>query len=109
MAEPVRVRRLTDQEGQRLQQIVRRGTLWGVNRRHKGAANSARLPPTPTPTATAREANPIAQAPIDLADSKPNGDPVVEQAFVREHPFYWISVPASWQQPKIPLTASPAA
>lgn len=26
MAEPVRVRRLTDQEGQRLQQIVRRGS-----------------------------------------------------------------------------------
>lgn len=26
MAEPVRVRRLTDQEGQRLRQIVRRGS-----------------------------------------------------------------------------------
>ncbi|ODA69190.1 hypothetical protein APS67_006650 [Streptomyces sp. AVP053U2] len=31
MAEPVRVRRLTDQEGQKLQQIVRRGS---TNARH---------------------------------------------------------------------------
>ncbi|WP_405652459.1 IS630 family transposase [Streptomyces sp. NBC_00019] len=33
MAEPVRVRRLTDQEGQRLQQIVRRGTTSSVRYR----------------------------------------------------------------------------
>lgn len=33
MAEPVRVRRLTDQEGQRLQQIVRRGTASSVRYR----------------------------------------------------------------------------
>jgi hypothetical protein len=30
VAEPVRVRRLTDQEGQKLQQIVRRGTTNSV-------------------------------------------------------------------------------
>lgn len=33
MAEPVRVRRLTDQEGQRLQQIVRRGSTSSVRYR----------------------------------------------------------------------------
>lgn len=33
MAEPVRVRRLTDQEGQRLQQIVRRGSSNAVRYR----------------------------------------------------------------------------
>ncbi|MDQ0993806.1 hypothetical protein QFZ74_005034 [Streptomyces sp. V3I7] len=33
MAEPVRVRRLTDQEGQRLQQMVRRGTTSSVRYR----------------------------------------------------------------------------
>ena len=47
MAEPVRARRLTDQEGQRLQQIVRRGKhgtvrmrramYHGVRVRHPGA------------------------------------------------------------------------
>ncbi len=34
MAEPVRVRRLTDQERQRLQQIVRRGSINSVRYRH---------------------------------------------------------------------------
>ena len=33
MAEPVKVRRLTDQEGQRLQQIVRRGSTSSVRYR----------------------------------------------------------------------------
>ncbi|MEY9962750.1 hypothetical protein ABIA33_000776 [Streptacidiphilus sp. MAP12-16] len=33
MAEPVRVRRLTDQEGQKLQQIVRRGSTSSVRYR----------------------------------------------------------------------------
>nr|WP_318810896.1 hypothetical protein [Streptomyces scabiei] len=33
MAEPVRVRRLTDQEGQKLQQIVRRGSASSVRYR----------------------------------------------------------------------------
>ena len=33
MAEPVRVRRLTDQEGQKLQQIVRRGSTNSVRYR----------------------------------------------------------------------------
>ncbi|MBX9395246.1 hypothetical protein K4749_16990 [Streptomyces sp. TRM72054] len=33
MAEPVRVRRLTDQEGQNLQQIVRRGSTNSVRYR----------------------------------------------------------------------------
>ncbi len=33
MAEPVRVRRLTDQEGQRLQRIVRRGSTSAVRYR----------------------------------------------------------------------------
>ncbi|MGW2939719.1 helix-turn-helix domain-containing protein, partial [Streptomyces sp. NPDC001156] len=33
MSEPVRVRRLTDQEGQRLQQIVRRGSTSSVRHR----------------------------------------------------------------------------
>ncbi|NEA39890.1 hypothetical protein G3I76_77040 [Streptomyces sp. SID11233] len=33
MAEPVRVRRLTDQEGQRLQQIVRQGCTSSVRYR----------------------------------------------------------------------------
>ena len=33
MAEPVRARRLTDQEGQRLQQIVRRGSTNSVRYR----------------------------------------------------------------------------
>jgi hypothetical protein len=33
VAEPVRVRRLTDQEGQRLQQIVRRGSTNSVRYR----------------------------------------------------------------------------
>ncbi|GHB53700.1 hypothetical protein GCM10010306_054050 [Streptomyces umbrinus] len=33
VAEPVRVRRLTDQEGQRLQQIVRRGSTISVRYR----------------------------------------------------------------------------
>ncbi|MDQ0955351.1 hypothetical protein QFZ24_009274 [Streptomyces phaeochromogenes] len=33
MAEPVRVRRLTDQEGQKLQQIVRRGSTSAVRYR----------------------------------------------------------------------------
>lgn len=35
MDEPVRVRRLTDQEGQKLQQVVRRGSTGSV--RHLGA------------------------------------------------------------------------
>ncbi|MCR3727288.1 hypothetical protein FHS35_004143 [Streptomyces umbrinus] len=33
MAEPVRVRRLTEQEGQRLQQIMRRGSTISVRYR----------------------------------------------------------------------------
>lgn len=33
MAEPIRVRRLTDQEGQKLQQVVRRGSTHSVGRR----------------------------------------------------------------------------
>ncbi|MER5445682.1 hypothetical protein ABT052_20785 [Streptomyces sp. NPDC002766] len=40
MAEPVRVRRLTDQEGQKLQQIVRRGSTSSV--RYRRAMKSIR-------------------------------------------------------------------
>ena len=43
MAEPVRARRLTDQEGQRLQQIVRRGKHGSVRVRRAMIIMASRL------------------------------------------------------------------
>ncbi|MGW4565426.1 hypothetical protein ACWEN3_24360 [Streptomyces sp. NPDC004561] len=63
MAEPVRVRRLSDQEGQQLQQIARRGSTSSVRYRPAmmllASAGRNRVPviaqlvrPTRTPSAT---------------------------------------------------------
>jgi transposase len=51
MAEPVRARRLTDQEGQRLQQIVRRGKHGSIRVRRAMIimASAAGTPGTPAP------------------------------------------------------------
>jgi hypothetical protein len=52
MAEPVRVRRLTDQEGQKLQQIVRRGSTGPVRYRRAmmllASAGGNRVPVSPS-------------------------------------------------------------
>ncbi|WP_329244623.1 hypothetical protein [Streptomyces canus] len=51
MAEPVRVRRPTDQEGQKVQQIVRRGSTSTVRYRRASATQwYSGLPFTPPPS-----------------------------------------------------------
>jgi len=73
MAEPVRARRLTDQEGRRLLQIVRRGKhgsvrvrwsrrspgWWRTRPRRSGAGPGARTPGCASRPANASRANPI--------------------------------------------------
>ena len=57
MAEPARVRRLSDQEGQRLQQIVRRGAMSTVRYRSTMlplASAGGNQVPTKAPSASRR-------------------------------------------------------
>jgi hypothetical protein len=62
MAEPVRVRRLTDPEGQRLQQIVRRGKHESVRVRRAliimASASGTTVPVFGVPSAAQRWADP---------------------------------------------------
>ena len=80
MAEPVRVRRLTDQEGQRLQQIVRRGSTNTVHYRRAmmlpASAGGNRVPTIAQPTDSCKPSPAVRPTPQPRPEVLP---PAVEQ------------------------------